>query len=89
MIPGVAFRIEKAILLVAMLTLDDMRINAEHIIIAGQFVEVPERTNNNNYANVQLIIETTESTRVSVWPGWGHSFENPERTSYYTKAEGY
>ncbi|ERM94222.1 hypothetical protein AMTR_s00010p00206450 [Amborella trichopoda] len=73
------FGTEKAILLVAMATPEDMRINAEHIRIADQFVEVPGGTNNNNYANVQLIVETAESTRVSaVWPGWGHASENPE-----------
>lgn len=48
---------EKAILLVAMATPEDMRINAEHIRIADQFLEVPGGTNNNNYANVQLIVE--------------------------------
>lgn len=52
-----AFGTEKAILLVAMATPEDMRINAEHIRIADQFVEVPGGTNNNNYANVQLIVE--------------------------------
>ena len=51
------FGTEKAILLVAMATPEDMRINAEHIRIADQFVEVPGGTNNNNYANVQLIVE--------------------------------
>ena len=51
------FGTEKAILLVAMATSEDMRINAEHIRIADQFVEVPGGTNNNNYANVQLIVE--------------------------------
>lgn len=51
------FGSEKAILLVAMATPEDLRINAEHIRIADQFVEVPGGTNNNNYANVQLIVE--------------------------------
>nr|ASZ00202.1 acetyl-CoA carboxylase 1 [Monsonia emarginata] len=70
---------EKAILLVAMATPEDMRINAEHIRIADQFVEVPGGTNNNNYANVQLILEMAEITHVdAVWPGWGHASENPE-----------
>ncbi|XP_072977660.1 acetyl-CoA carboxylase 1-like isoform X1 [Typha angustifolia] len=74
-----AFGSEKAILLVAMATPEDLRINAEHIRIADQFVEVPGGTNNNNYANVQLIIEVAEITHVSaVWPGWGHASENPE-----------
>lgn len=73
------FGTEKAILLVAMATPEDMRINAEHIRIADQFVEVPGGTNNNNYANVQLILEMAEITRVdAVWPGWGHASENPE-----------
>ncbi|KAL2503796.1 Acetyl-CoA carboxylase 1 [Abeliophyllum distichum] len=73
------FGTEKAILLVAMATPEDMRINAEHIRIADQFVEVPGGTNNNNYANVQLIVEMAEITHVNaVWPGWGHASENPE-----------
>ncbi|XP_010916915.1 acetyl-CoA carboxylase 1 [Elaeis guineensis] len=73
------FGTEKAILLVAMATPEDLRINAEHIRIADQFVEVPGGTNNNNYANVQLIVEMAEITHVSaVWPGWGHASENPE-----------
>lgn len=54
------FGTEKAILLVAMATPEDMRINAEHIRIADQFVEVPGGTNNNNYANVQLILEASD-----------------------------
>nr|CAL63610.1 acetyl-coenzyme A carboxylase [Alopecurus myosuroides] len=73
------FGSEKAIQLIAMATPEDMRINAEHIRIADQFVEVPGGTNNNNYANVQLIVEIAERTGVSaVWPGWGHASENPE-----------
>ncbi|XP_042493144.1 acetyl-CoA carboxylase 1-like [Macadamia integrifolia] len=73
------FGTEKAILLVAMATPEDMRINAEHIRIADQFVEVPGGTNNNNYANVQLIVEMAERTHVNaVWPGWGHASEIPE-----------
>ncbi|EOY16077.1 Acetyl-CoA carboxylase 1 isoform 3 [Theobroma cacao] len=72
------FGTEKAILLVAMATPEDMRINAEHIRIADQFVEVPGGTNNNNYANVQLIVEMAEITHVdAVWPGWGHASESP------------
>lgn len=54
------FGTDKAILLVAMATPEDMRINAEHIRIADQFVEVPGGTNNNNYANVQLIVEVCQ-----------------------------
>ncbi|CAO2041466.1 unnamed protein product [Urochloa humidicola] len=73
------FGSEKAIQLIAMATPEDMRINAEHIRIADQFVEVPGGTNNNNYANVQLIVEIAERVGVSaVWPGWGHASENPD-----------
>lgn len=42
------FGTEKAILLVAMVTPEDLKINAEHIRIADQFVEVPGGTNNTN-----------------------------------------
>ncbi|CAN8288726.1 unnamed protein product [Cochlearia groenlandica] len=70
---------EKAIKLVVMATPEDMRINAEHIRIADQFVEVPGGTNNNNYANVHLIVQMAEVARVdAVWPGWGHASENPK-----------
>lgn len=70
------FGTEKAILLVAMATPEDMRINAEHIRIADQFVEVPGGTNNNNYANVQLIVEVcmfvsiicTSKFSLLLWP---------------------
>ncbi|KAJ0232077.1 Acetyl-CoA carboxylase [Hirschfeldia incana] len=73
------FGSEKSISLVAMATPEDMRINAEHIRIADQFVEVPGGTNNNNYANVHLIVEMAQATGVdAVWPGWGHASENPE-----------
>ncbi|KAG5391557.1 hypothetical protein IGI04_021520 [Brassica rapa subsp. trilocularis] len=73
------FGSEKSISLVAMATPEDMRINAEHIRIADQFMQVPGGTNNNNYANVHLIVEMAEATGVdAVWPGWGHASENPE-----------
>ena len=47
----------KAVTLVAMATPNDIRINAEHIQLADQFVEVPGGSNNNNYANVSLIVQ--------------------------------
>ncbi|KAG2305142.1 hypothetical protein Bca52824_033793 [Brassica carinata] len=73
------FGSEKSISLVAMATPEDMRINAEHIRIADQFMEVPGGTNNNNYANVHLIVEMAQAAGVdAVWPGWGHASENPE-----------
>ncbi|KIY96881.1 acetyl-CoA carboxylase / biotin carboxylase [Monoraphidium neglectum] len=69
----------RAIALVAMATPEDIRINAEHVTLADQFVEVPGGTNNNNYANVKLIVQVAERAGVdAVWPGWGHASENPE-----------
>jgi len=34
-------------------------------------VEVPGGSNNNNYANVQLIVQVADRANVdAVWPGW-------------------
>ncbi|GFR43977.1 hypothetical protein Agub_g5121, partial [Astrephomene gubernaculifera] len=69
----------RGVSLVALATPDDMRVNAEHISLADQFVEVPGGTNNNNYANVGLIVQIALRAGVdAVWPGWGHASENPE-----------
>ncbi len=62
---------ERAVALVAMATPEDMRVDAEHIRMADQFVEVPGGTNNNNYANVALIVQVADRANVdAVWPGW-------------------
>jgi acetyl-CoA carboxylase / biotin carboxylase 1 len=61
------FGSEKAIELIAMATPEDVRINAEHIRIADQFVEVPGGTNNNNYANVQLIVEVRTARHLAYY----------------------
>ena len=59
------------ITLVAMATPEDMRIDAEHIRLADQFMEVPGGSNNNNYANVPLIVQLADRANVdAVWPGW-------------------
>ncbi|GMF61675.1 unnamed protein product [[Candida] boidinii] len=61
-----------------MATPEDLEANAEYIRMADQYVEVPGGTNNNNYANVELIVELAERTKVdAVWAGWGHASENP------------
>ena len=39
---------------------------AEYIRLADQFVAVPGGTNNNNYANVDLIIDIAQRTKVQV-----------------------
>ena len=62
---------EQAVSIVVMATPEDMRIDAEHIRIADQYVEVRGGSNNNNYANVSLIAEIAERANVdAVWPGW-------------------
>ncbi|CAK7905934.1 acetyl-CoA carboxylase [[Candida] anglica] len=68
----------RAIQFTVMATPEDLQANAEYIRMADQFVEVPGGTNNNNYANVDLIVEIAERTDVhAVWAGWGHASENP------------
>ncbi|SCW00349.1 LAFE_0C02234g1_1 [Lachancea fermentati] len=69
---------ERAVQFVVMATPEDMEANAEYIRMADQYVEVPGGTNNNNYANVDLIVELAERADVdAVWAGWGHASENP------------
>jgi acetyl-CoA carboxylase/biotin carboxylase 1 len=48
---------EKAIQFVVMASPEDMNANAEFIRMADQIEEVPAGSNNNNYANVDLIVE--------------------------------
>ncbi|AMD21457.1 HER178Cp [Eremothecium sinecaudum] len=63
---------------VVMATPEDLEANAEYIRMADQYVEVPGGTNNNNYANVDLIVDIAERANVdAVWAGWGHASENP------------
>jgi len=69
---------ERAVLFVVMATPEDMRANAEYIRMADEVVDVPGGANNNNYANVMLIVEIAERWHVdAVWAGWGHASENP------------
>ncbi|EAZ62752.1 acetyl-coenzyme-A carboxylase [Scheffersomyces stipitis CBS 6054] len=69
---------EKAVQFTVMATPEDLEANAEYIRMADQFIEVPGGTNNNNYANVDLIVDIAERTNVhAVWAGWGHASENP------------
>ena len=47
------------------------KVNADYIRMADRFVEVPGGTNNNNYANVDLIVDVAERAGVhAVWAGW-------------------
>ena len=60
------FRNERAIRFVVMVTPEDLKANAEYIRLADQYVPVPGGTNNNNYANVELILDISKRTQVQV-----------------------
>ena len=61
-----------------MATPEDLKVNAEYIRMADRYIEVPGGSNNNNYANVDLIVDVAERAQVhAVWAGWGHASENP------------
>jgi len=52
---------------------------SEYIRLADQYVPVAGGANNNNYANVELILDIAKRTKVqAVWAGWGHASENPK-----------
>ena len=56
--------------------------------MADQFVEVPGGANNNNYANVALIVEVAERWGVdAVWAGWGHASEVPALPEALARAQ--
>lgn len=62
---------ERQIEFTVMATPEDLRINAEYIRMADAWVEVPGGTNNNNYANVDLIVDVAQRAAVdAVWAGW-------------------
>ncbi|KAJ9625548.1 acetyl-coenzyme-A carboxylase [Taxawa tesnikishii (nom. ined.)] len=70
---------ERAIKFTVMATPEDLAANADYIRMADHYVEVPGGTNNNNYANVELIVDVAERMNVhAVWAGWGHASENPK-----------
>ncbi|XP_073990348.1 acetyl-CoA carboxylase isoform X5 [Rhodnius prolixus] len=73
------FKNERAIRFVVMVTPEDLKANAEYIKMADHYVPVPGGSNNNNYANVELIVDIAVRTQVqAVWAGWGHASENPK-----------
>ncbi|XP_023324976.1 acetyl-CoA carboxylase-like isoform X2 [Eurytemora carolleeae] len=51
------FRNERVIKFVVMVTPEDMKANAEYIKLADYTVSVPGGSNNNNFANVECIID--------------------------------
>lgn len=73
------FKFERSIRFVVMVTPEDLKANAEYIKMADHYVPVPGGTNNNNYANVELILDIALRSQVqAVWAGWGHASENPK-----------
>uniref|UniRef100_A0A8C4MJV4 Acetyl-CoA carboxylase 1 n=1 Tax=Equus asinus asinus TaxID=83772 RepID=A0A8C4MJV4_EQUAS len=82
------FRNERAIRFVVMVTPEDLKANAEYIKMADQYVPVPGGPNNNNYANVELIVDIAKRIPVqAVWAGWGHASENPKLPELLRKHE--
>ncbi|KAK6633678.1 hypothetical protein RUM44_004285 [Polyplax serrata] len=73
------FKFERSIRFVVMVTPEDLKANAEYIKMADHYVPVPGGANNNNYANVELILDIALRCQVqAVWAGWGHASENPK-----------
>nr|CAD7427551.1 unnamed protein product [Timema monikensis] len=73
------FKNERAIRFIAMVTPEDLKANAEYLKMADHYVPVPGGSNNNNYANVELILDIAVRTQAqAVWAGWGHASENPK-----------
>jgi D-alanine-D-alanine ligase-like ATP-grasp enzyme len=73
------FKNERAVKFVVMYTPEDLKANAEYIKMSDHKVQVPGGPNNNNYANVDLILDIAKRFPVqAVWAGWGHASENPK-----------
>ncbi|XP_047552330.1 acetyl-CoA carboxylase 2 isoform X3 [Lutra lutra] len=82
------FRNERAIRFVVMVTPEDLKANAEYIKMADQYVPVPGGPNNNNYANVELVVDIAKRIPVqAVWAGWGHASESPKLPELLCKHE--
>ncbi|KAJ3359310.1 hypothetical protein HDU91_004964, partial [Kappamyces sp. JEL0680] len=62
------FGTERAVTFTAMSTPEDLKMNAEYIRMADNFIEVPGGSGHNNYSNVDLIVDIAERTKVhAVW----------------------
>jgi len=71
------FGTDRILEFVVMATPEDLKANAAYIHLADEVAPVPGGSNNNNYANIRLIVDIAERTGVqAVWPGWGHASEN-------------
>jgi acetyl-CoA carboxylase / biotin carboxylase 1 len=68
----------EAVQFVVMATPEDLKGNAEFISMADQHIPVPGGPNSNNYANVDVIMQTAlQNMCDAIYPGWGHASENP------------
>ncbi|KAB7507632.1 Acetyl-CoA carboxylase [Armadillidium nasatum] len=73
------FRNDRTFHFIVMVTPEDLEAGAEHIKLADTTVWVPGGANNNNYANVKLIVDMAVRYEVdAVWAGWGHASEFPD-----------
>ncbi|TXT13716.1 hypothetical protein VHUM_01083 [Vanrija humicola] len=82
------FGSDRQIEFTVMATPEDLRINAEYIRMADRYVEVPGGSNNNNYANVDFIVDVAQRAGVhAVWAGWGHASENPRLPETLAKSK--
>ena len=69
-----------------MVTPEDLKANAEYIKMADYVCQVKGGANNNNYANVDLILNIAKRYMVeAVWAGWGHASENPKLPELLSK----
>ena len=72
------FANERIFKFIAMATPEDLEVNAEYIRMADHVVEVRGGSSQNNYANIELIVDLAERLQVDgVYVGWGFASENP------------
>ena len=72
---------ERAVEFTVMATPEDLKVNADYIRMADQYIEVPGGTNNNNYANVDVIVDVAERAGVhAVWAGWCDTLSSPPQS---------
>lgn len=72
------FRNEKIIQFVVMVTPEDLNANAEYIKMADNYVHVAGGSNNNNYANVELIVDLARRSNVQVYKSLFHQIRSDQ-----------
>uniref|UniRef100_A0A0N4ZJF5 Acetyl-CoA carboxylase n=1 Tax=Parastrongyloides trichosuri TaxID=131310 RepID=A0A0N4ZJF5_PARTI len=73
------FKDDRIIKFICLTTEQEIQSHAEYLKMADYCVFSPAGSNNNNYANVDEIVEHAVRNNVdAVWAGWGHASENPE-----------